>query len=175
MNPIADAGRFTTPFAGSIAHPDVSDESLRARLTRLYLNCHPTYRSTGGWVTHLASDWSRLRVKLPLTWRTRNVHGTLFGGSMYAAVDPLYALMLGRRLGEGYEVWDDEAGIDFRKPGRETLYAECRVSDEEVATIRDALAEEGDATTREYTIDLVDADGTVHATVEKTLFVRRRA
>ncbi|MFC4358488.1 PaaI family thioesterase [Halobium salinum] len=153
----------------------MTDESLRSRLTRLYFNCHPTYRSTGGWVTHLADDWSRARVKLPLTWRTRNVHGTLFGGSIYAAVDPLYALMLGRRLGAGYEAWDDEAHVDFRKPGRETLYAECRVSDEEVATVREALAgDESASTTREYDIDLVDADGSVHATVEKTVYVRRR-
>ena len=33
------------------------------------------------------------------SWRTRNYVGTIFGGSMYSAVDPIYMV---RRLGKDY-------------------------------------------------------------------------
>jgi hypothetical protein len=36
------------------------------------------------------------------SWRTRNYVGTIFGGSMYSAVDPIYMVMLTRRLGKDY-------------------------------------------------------------------------
>jgi hypothetical protein len=51
-------------------------------------------------------------VKLPLWWRTRNVVGTIFGGSIYAAVDPFYMLMLIKVLGREYVVWDKAAAFD---------------------------------------------------------------
>jgi acyl-coenzyme A thioesterase PaaI-like protein len=148
--------------------------ALRVRLWRLAFRLFPAYRGTGGRVTHIAPDWSRVEVTLPLSWRTRNYVGTIFGGSMYGAVDPIYMLMLIHRLGDNYTVWDKAAEIRFRKPGEETLYATFDLPDEEVRAIRESLSP-GESTNRVYDIDLVDADGTVHAEVAKTVYVRRDA
>ena len=98
-------------------------ESLRTFLYRLVFNLWPCYRGTGGRVTFIAADWSEVRVRLPLSWRTRNYVGTIFGGSIYAAVDPFFMIMLMHRLGPDYEVWDKAATIRFRKPGRTTSTA----------------------------------------------------
>lgn len=136
-------------------------------------NLFPAYRGTGGRLTFIADDWSEVRVKLRLTWRTRNYVGTLFGGSLYGAVDPLYMVMLIRRLGPEYVVWDKSASIRFRRPGRGTLYATFRIDDEELAAIRAAVAAEGKID-RVYVVELVDAEGVAHATVEKTINVARR-
>ena len=100
--------------------------------------------------------------------------GTTFGGSIYGAVDPVYMLLLMRRLGEDYTVWDKAAEVRFRKPGRTTLYADFEVDDGEVEAIRGSL-DVGESTDRVYDVELVDADGVVHAEVEKTLYVRRDA
>lgn len=136
-------------------------------------NLFPAYRGTGGRLVSIADDWSEVRVKLRLTRRTRNYVGTLFGGSLYGAVDPIYMLMLIRRLGPEYVVWDKSASIRFRRPGRGTLYATFRLDDEELAAVRAAVAAEGKVD-RVYVVELVDADGVVHATVEKTIYVARR-
>ena len=61
-----------------------------------------------------------VRVKIPLNWKTRNGVGTIFGGSLYAAVDPIYMTMLIKLLGPDYLVWDKSAAIRFLKPGRGT-------------------------------------------------------
>jgi hypothetical protein len=52
-------------------------ESLQTRLTRWGFNLYPAYRGTGAWITYIASDWREIRVKLPLSWRTRNYVGTI--------------------------------------------------------------------------------------------------
>src|SRR5437867_3171750 len=106
-------------------------ESFASRLLRWKFNLFPAYRGTGARITYVADDFSEMRVCLPLSWRTRNAVGTIFGGSMYGAVDPVYMIMLMRLLGSGFIVWDKAAEIRFRKPGRATLYATFQIGKEE--------------------------------------------
>ena len=131
------------------------------------------YRGTGARLRYIAADWSEVRLDLPLSWRTRNYVGTIFGGSIYAAVDPIYMIMLIRRLGPEFVVWDKAATILFKKPGRETLHARFAVTDEELAAIRAELDLQRSAD-RTYIVELVDGSGTICATVEKLIYVRKR-
>ncbi len=135
-------------------------------------NFFPAFRGTGSRVTYIAGDYREMRVELPLTWRTRNYVGTIFGGSLYGAVDPHYMIMLIKNLGPGYVVWDKAATIRFKRPGRGTLYARFLLGDEELETIR-RLTENGQPTDRVYSVDLTDSKGVVHASVEKTVYIRR--
>ena len=148
-------------------------ESLRTFLHRQAFNLWPCYRGTGGRVTHIAADWSEVRVRLPLSWRTRNYVGTIYGGSMYAAVDPFYMVMLIHRLGPDYEVWDKAATVRFRKPGRTPLTARMAIPEGEEAAIREALRG-ARSVDRTYRVELVDAAGEVHAEVDKVVYVRLR-
>lgn len=148
-------------------------ESLQSRLLRWRFNLFPAYRGTGGRVTYLAEDWREVRIKLPLNWRTRNLVGTTFGGSLYGAVDPFYMVMLIRNLGPDYVVWDKAATIRFRKPGRTTLYARFVLEEEELRAIKADLAER-ESLERTYTVELVDAAGVVHASAEKLIYIARK-
>jgi acyl-coenzyme A thioesterase PaaI-like protein len=139
---------------------------------RHLLNFYPPFRGTGAWVTYIADDWSEMRVRIPLSWRTRNYVGTIFGGSLYAGLDPHFMFMLMHRLGPGYLVWDKAAAIRFRRPGRGQLTAVCRMPQEEVDEVR-RLLEDQEKVDRTYTVDLVGKDGTPHATVEKVVNVRK--
>ncbi|BDU68832.1 hypothetical protein GETHOR_09330 [Geothrix oryzae] len=148
-------------------------ESLRTRLFRWAFNLWPCFRGTGTRVAFIAADWSEIRVRLPLSWRTRNYVGTIFGGSLYAGVDPFYMLMLIHRLGPEFVVWDKAASIRFRKPGRSTLSATFRVDEVEVAEIRRLLREQPKVD-RTYAVDLRDADGVVHAEIQKVVHISLR-
>ena len=149
-------------------------ESWRTRLTRWRFNWFPAYRGTGAWVMYIASDWREVRIKLPLNIQTYNYVGTIFGGSMYAAVDPFYMIMLIRNLGKGYVVWDKAASIRFKKPGRTTLYARFTLDEAELAAIRAAL-EQARSIDRTYRVELTDAQGVVCAEIEKVTYIRRAA
>jgi acyl-coenzyme A thioesterase PaaI-like protein len=148
-------------------------ESLRTRLTRHGFNLFPAYLGTGARVTYIAADWREVRVELPLSLRTRNYVGTIFGGSMYGAVDPFFMIMLIQNLGPDYVVWDKAASIRFLKPGRRTLSARFDLDEAELAGIRRALERER-SVDRTYTVRLVDPDGIACAEVEKVLYVRRK-
>lgn len=149
-------------------------ESWRTRLNRWGFSLFPPYAGSGGNVTYIAADWHEVHVKLPLNWRTRNYVGTIFGGSMYAAIDPIYMMMLIKLLGRDYIVWDKAAAIRFKKPGRATLYARFHIQADELNAIKAAL-EQHRSIDRTYVVELVDAAGTVHATIDKIIYVRRKA
>lgn len=148
-------------------------ESFKTRLTRWGFNFFPAYWGTGAAITYIADSWREVRIKLPLTWRTRNYVGTLFGGSLYGAVDPIYMVMLIRILGPEYVVWDKGATVEFKRPGRSTLHARFVLDERETDAIVAELAG-SPAIERVYRVDLVDADGVVHAVVTKTLHIRRK-
>jgi hypothetical protein len=140
---------------------------------RWSFNLWPCYRGTGARVTFIAGDWREVRVRLPLSWRTRNYVGTIFGGSLYAAVDPFYMLMLMKNLGPGVVVWDKSASIRFRKPGRSTLSATFRLDEAELVDIRRLLLERPKVD-RTYTVQLVDREGVIHAEMEKVIHISIR-
>ena len=148
-------------------------ESFSTRLMRWRFNWFPAYRATGARVTYIAADWLEVHVRLRLTWRTRNYVGTLFGGSIYGAIDPIYMMMLIRLLGPDYVVWDKAAAVRFRRPGRSTLTARLVLDPALVEGIRAELRTV-EKTERVLPVTLVSADGTVHATVDKTLHISRR-
>ncbi|HEX5802135.1 MAG TPA: DUF4442 domain-containing protein [Azospira sp.] len=139
-------------------------------LLRHGLNWFPAYRATGARIVHISRDMKRIVVRLPLRRATRNGAGTLFGGSLYSATDPIFALLLAVHLGPDYIVWDKAAAIRYRKPGREALTAEFVVSDSEIAAVRAEVARNG-ACDRSFTTAFVDRHGTVHTEIDKTVYV----
>jgi hypothetical protein len=148
-------------------------ESFESRLARWKFNFFPAYRGTGGRVVYVAHDFREIRVKIPLNWRTRNYLGTIYGGSMYGAIDPIYMLMLIKVLGRDYVVWDKAAKIRFRKPGKTTLYGDFRLDDDEIDEIR-RLAQDAASVDRVYELELKDKNGVVHAVIEKTLYISKK-
>lgn len=148
-------------------------ESFRTKITRLSFNFFPAYFGTGAWISYIADDYHELHVQLPLTWRTRNYVGTIFGGSMFGAVDPILMVMFIKILGREYVVWDKSANIQFKRPGKETLHAKFLITPEEIAEIKAAL-ENVKSLDRVYQIQLTNKAGKVHAIIEKTIYFSKK-
>ena len=148
-------------------------ESFRARMNRWLFNFFPAYRRTGGRVTCIADDFRTIRIKLPLNWKTKNYVGTIFGGCMYGAADPIYMFMFIKLLGSDYVVWDKSGVIFHKRPGRSTLRAEFSIDQAEIESIKHEL-EEQEKIDRTYKVELLDEEDTVCALIEKTLHFRKR-
>ncbi len=140
----------------------------------LLLNAYAPYLGAGVRIRRVAPDASWFDVELALRPWNKNYFGTHFGGSLYAMCDPFYALILTELLGPAYVVWDKEASIGFRRPGRGTVRAHFAVSRSEVEAIR-ARADRDGKTLATFRTEVVGPDGETVAEVDKTLSIRRRA
>ena len=142
-------------------------------LIRLGFNLHPAYRRTGGRVEFVSPDLTSIRVRLSLNRGTRNLVGSIFGGSLFAVTDGPHPLLLIMALGRDYIVWDKAASIQYKKPGRSTLYADCIVSAEEIAEVKDILTRQPEVD-RIYRVELKDRSGVVHSVVERTVYIANK-
>lgn len=147
-------------------------ESFATKLNRIKFNLFPAYRGSGARVLFISEDYREIRIKIPLNWRTRNYVGTIYGGSMYAGIDPIYMLMLIKNLGKDYVVWDKAATISFKRPGRETLFADFVITANELSEIK-KLLENRKSVDRIYNVELKDKNGKVHCFIEKTLYIAK--
>ncbi len=148
-------------------------ESFSTRLKRMAYNFFPVYRRTGARLTYIDDTWKEIRIAIPLRLWTRNIIGTISGISMFGGVDPIYMVMLIKILGPDFVVWDKEATIRFKRPGRSRLTARFILDDQELETIRTAL-ETMPAIDRIYQVDLVDQDDVVCASVDKVIHIARK-
>ncbi|MDD2700787.1 MAG: DUF4442 domain-containing protein [Sideroxydans sp.] len=146
----------------------------RPHVVRIGFNLHPAYRRTGGRVEHVSPDLTTMRVRLPFGRATRNAVGSMFGGSLFGITDGPHPTLLILALGPDYVIWDRSASIQYKRPGRDTLYAEFVISAQEVAEVRDILTRQPEVD-RIYRIELKDRQGIVHAIIERTVYIARRA
>ena len=99
-------------------------------------NLSPMYRRTSAKVTYISEDFSKIQIKLPYSYKNANYVNTIFGGSMFSAVDPFPMTQLMNLIGDDYVIWDRAAEIFFRRPAKEDLYAEFTYSIEELDEIK---------------------------------------
>ncbi len=145
-------------------------ESWKSKRLKWLFNLSPVYRRTGGRVTYLADDYHEVRIKVLRNWQTRNYVGTIFGGSMFAATDPMYMIMLINILGKQFVVWDKAGSIKFVRPGKTTLTARFVLTPDQIEDIRSEVEGLGE---KDYVLDvqLKDAEDKVVAVVQRTLYV----
>ncbi len=149
-------------------------ESLHTRFLRWRFNWFPPYRGSGARLTYIDATMREVRLRLPLNRRTRNLNGTIYGGSIYSAVDPIHAVMLTQVLGPATCVaWTKEAHIRFRRQGRTALTARFVLEESEVEAVRADLILNGKAE-RRYPVELRDADDHVCATCDILVHIHTR-
>lgn len=120
---------------------------------------------------HTIDDYT-VESSMPLVETNTNYVGTHFGGSLYSMCDPFFMFLLMKHLGNDYIVWDKAASIDFVKPGTGTVTARFHIPPEEIATIKQEIAQVRKMD-RIYRCDVLDDKGEVVAKMTKTLYIRQ--
>jgi acyl-coenzyme A thioesterase PaaI-like protein len=137
------------------------------------MNLWPPFLFAGIRVVELSDDYRYVKVRLRMHRWNRNYVGTHFGGSLFAMTDPFWMLLVLHHLGRDHLVWDQAGEIEFVKPGRGTVHAEFRLTDEHLAELRSLAADGGKALVW-FNTDVVDESGEVVARTRKQVYTRRK-
>lgn len=138
-------------------------------------NLSPMYRRSTGRILSVSSDLHEVKVKLPISYRNKNYVGSIFGGSLFSAVDPIPMVQLINILGNEYVVWDKSASIQFKAPAKEDVYADFQYTEEELAGIRGRVDRDRETEVRKVTLLTDKSGGRTFCEVEKTLYVADKA
>ncbi|MBK9993261.1 MAG: DUF4442 domain-containing protein [Saprospiraceae bacterium] len=134
-------------------------------------NWSPMYRRSNARIIAVSKDLMKIEIRLPLTYKNVNYMNSMFGGSMFAAVDPIPMIQLVSILGKEYVVWDKSAEIYFKRPAKENLFATFEFSNEEVEEIKSRVKSEKEISISKSTILTNKIGDTVYCEVKKTIYI----
>lgn len=126
------------------------------------------------WVVNFGVDFKSVKVKINKSFLNTNYNKSIFGGTIFSATDPFYALLFDQLLrirGFKTRVWLKSASIQYLKPGRTDLHFKIIITDEDVAEAEVALVEVGKFI-KTYQIEIYNKEGLLCATAQNEVYVR---
>ncbi|RZK73358.1 MAG: DUF4442 domain-containing protein [Pedobacter sp.] len=126
------------------------------------------------WVKKFHKGFRGVDVKINKSLFNKNYNSSIFGGTIYAATDPFYALLfdqLLQRKGFKVRVWLKSASIQYLKPGRTDLFFTVLVTDEMLNEAILALNTVGKFV-KAYPMEIKNSSGELCATVMNEVYIR---
>ncbi|WAC01165.1 DUF4442 domain-containing protein [Lacinutrix neustonica] len=136
-------------------------------------NWSPMYRRSTAKLIEVSDDLHYVKIQLKLSWKNRNYAGSLFGGSMLAATDPIYMIQLIQILGNDYVVWDKAVTAKYKRPGKGVLFGEFVFSSLEITNIKQKVAKDHEVDLIK-TMSLINEKAEVIAEFSKTIYIAEK-
>ncbi len=141
-----------------------------ATIYKYAFNWSPMYRRTTAKIVEVSEDLHHVKIRIKRSWKNKNYVGTIFGGSMLAATDPIYMIQLLQILGDDYVVWDKAVEAQYKSPAKSTVYGVFHFDVAEIEEIKSTIAKKGD-TNVVKSMHLEDESKNIIATFEKIIYV----
>lgn len=123
---------------------------------------------------YFSDDFRSARVRVKRSILTRNLNGTTFGGTIYSAGDPVFALMYWQALarrGVATRSWLMAARAQYRKPATTSLAIDFELSSADLDAAEEELRRRGKSV-RIHLVEVRDEHGVVCAELELVTFLR---
>ncbi|ATH08909.1 tetrameric acyl-CoA thioesterase [Halobacteriovorax marinus] len=133
----------------------------------------PPYLGAGVYVKSISEDFTEVETRMKQRFYNTNYVGSHFGGSLYSMCDPFLMFILLHHLKDEHIVWDKSASINYLRPAKGEVRAKFYVSLEEIESIKKACLNNF-SYEPEYTVEIIDSENKVVASVNKVLYVRRK-
>ena len=140
------------------------------------LNFYPPLLFQRIWVRRFHPGFLGVDVKISNSLLNRNYNGSIFGGSIFSATDPFYAVIfdqLMQRRGFKVRVWLKSASIQYLKPGKSTLYFTLKISEEMINDAEECLRK-NTKFIKSYPINLYNKNGELCAFVMNEVYLRNK-
>lgn len=141
------------------------------QLFKVGFNLSPMYRRSTARIIEVSKDLLKVKIKLPISYKNRNYVNSIFGGSMFSAVDPIPMVQLINLIGNDYVVWDKSAKIYFKRPAKEHLFAEFTYTNEELSEIKARIQNEQEIEIVKISQLTNQAKTIVYCEVHKTIYI----
>jgi len=126
------------------------------------------------WVQRFHKDFRGVDVKINQSLLNKNYNSSIFGGTIFSATDPFYAVLFDQifqRKGYTNLVWLKSAEIQYLKPAKKNLFFTIKISEDEIIRAEKRLLHDGKYIVS-FDINLYDTDGILCAKVKNEVYIR---
>lgn len=128
------------------------------------------------WVQKIHTGFRGTDIKINRSLFTLNFGKAIFGGTIFSATDPFYAILFGQILkhkGYNITVWLKSASIQYLKPGKTDLYYSISVTEEMINEVESELNTKG-VFVKTYTIEVYSKTGELCAVAKNEIYIRKK-
>ncbi len=104
-----------------------------------------------------------------------NFNKSIFGGTIFSAADPFYAIMYWQifaRKGIKVQSWLKSAKIRYKKPGNTSLTLKFELTEKDISDAETALQTIGKFV-RTFPVEVIDKHGEICAVVDIEVYMRK--
>lgn len=139
------------------------------------LRIYPPFFFQRIWVKSIFEDFKGIDVKIYKGPLNINSNKTIFGGTIFSAIDPIYPLLLDQAFrAKGMKntvAWLKSAKIDYLRPARTDLQFSVRLQDDEIENAYNTIQENGKIV-KTFTTDIFDKNGVKCAVSTNEIYIR---
>ncbi len=135
---------------------------------------YPPLFFQGIWVRKFEPGFTGVEVKIFKSFLNSNYNHSIFGGTIFSASDPFYALLFDQilqRRGLKTRVWLKSAEINYLKPGRTHLFFRISLSETAVNEAEHALRTAGKFI-KSFPLEIYNINGELCTTVMNEVYIR---
>lgn len=139
------------------------------------LRFYPPFLFQGIWVKKISPGFKGAEVKIYKTPFNINTNKTLFGGTIFAAADPIFPILIDQYLQKiGFKktiAWLKSSKIDFKKPGKTSVGYSVQLSDEVLEECVQNIRTKGKII-KNFTLQIKDKNDELCAVVSCETYIR---
>lgn len=139
------------------------------------LRLYPPFFFQRIWVKKILPNFLGAEVKINKSFLNINSNRTIFGGTIFSAIDPFYPILLDQYFKhQGIlrtVAWLKTAHIDYIKPGRHDLYVSFHLKEEILKEALKAIQHEGKVV-KTFQTQVFDKHGTLCAVAHNEIYIR---
>lgn len=139
------------------------------------LNFYPPLLFTRIWIKSFSNGFRNAEVRISKSLLNMNFNKSIFGGTIFSAADPFYAIMYWQifaRKGIKVQSWLKSANIRYKKPGNTSLTLKFELTEKDISDAETALQTIGKFV-RTFPVEVLDTEGDVCAVVDIEVYMRK--
>jgi hypothetical protein len=124
----------------------IANRKYSSKLLRKVMNFFPPLLVNRIKIVENDSDFMNLKVEVKYSWLNKNLQKAIFGGTIFSAIDPYYAVMYWQIFsskGIPMEVWIKKVEIRYRKAATSNLEIAFSLTENDIKNAIANLMSEG--------------------------------
>jgi Domain of unknown function (DUF4442) len=147
---------------------------ISENLGKWLINAYPPFVFNRIKIKHFGKGYRSCKVRIRKSFLNRNMNGTIFGGSLFSASDPFYAILywqIFERKKLKVQTWLKSAHIQYLKPADCDLFLDFNLSEQDIEEAEKSLLSIG-RYKKVHEIPYVSKNGDVYVIAQTEVYIR---
>ena len=133
-------------FCSSMSKVKVANQRYSSKLLKIVMNFFPPLLINRVKIEKVDDKFMNLQVGVKYSWLNKNLQNSIFGGTIFSAIDPYFAVMywqIFNSRGIPMEVWIKKVEIRYRTAATSDLKISFKLTENDVNNAIQELKKEG--------------------------------